>query len=77
MCIAARPCSARLAISAGCPEIGKKEYTKDTAAQRFSASNVGFEILRYEIQHEYTEVANTPDKGFHFHTGRGLAKMLE
>jgi 2-polyprenyl-3-methyl-5-hydroxy-6-metoxy-1,4-benzoquinol methylase len=59
------------------PEIGKKEYTKDTAAQRFSASNVGLEILRYEIQHEYTEVANTPDKGFHFHTGSGLAKMLE
>jgi arsenite methyltransferase len=32
--------------------------------------------LRSAIQAEYAEVATTPDKGFHFHTGRPLARML-
>ena len=32
--------------------------------------------MRYEVRQEYTEVADTPDKGFHFHTGIPLAKML-
>jgi SAM-dependent methyltransferase len=32
--------------------------------------------LRTAIQHEYAEVATTPEKGFHFHTGRPLASML-
>jgi arsenite methyltransferase len=32
--------------------------------------------LRTAIQAEYAEVADTPDKGFHFHTGRTLADML-
>jgi arsenite methyltransferase len=26
---------------------------------------------------EYAEVASHPEKGFHFHTGRPLARMLE
>ncbi len=33
--------------------------------------------LRGAIQEEYTEVAANPHKGFHFHTGRPLARMLE
>jgi arsenite methyltransferase len=33
--------------------------------------------LREAIQEEYAEVAANPDKGFHFHTGRPLARMLE
>ncbi len=33
--------------------------------------------LRQAIQEEYAEVAATPDKGFHFHTGRPLARILE
>ena len=33
--------------------------------------------LRVAIREEYAEVANHPDKGFHFHTGRPLARMLE
>ena len=33
--------------------------------------------LRDAIQEEYAEVATDPDKGFHFHTGRPLARLLE
>ena len=33
--------------------------------------------LRVAIREEYAEVASHPDKGFHFHTGRPLARMLE
>jgi arsenite methyltransferase len=33
--------------------------------------------LRQAIQEEYAEVAANPEKGFHFHTGRPLARMLE
>ena len=34
------------------------------------------EDLRQAIQDEYSEVADQPEKGFHFHTGRPLAAML-
>ena len=34
-------------------------------------------VLRQAIQEEYKEVASHPQKGFHFHTGRPLARMLE
>lgn len=34
------------------------------------------EQLRQAIQEEYAEVASHPNKGFHFHTGRPLARML-
>ncbi len=34
------------------------------------------EQLRGAIQAEYAEVATSPRKGFHFHTGRPLARML-
>lgn len=39
---------------------------------------VGLDVgqLRRAIQEEYTEVATCPLKGFHFHTGRPLARML-
>jgi SAM-dependent methyltransferase len=33
--------------------------------------------LREAIREEYSEVASHPEKGFHFHTGRPLARMLE
>ena len=39
--------------------------------------DVDVEVLRCEIQSEYREVAKHPDKGFHFHTGRTLAGILE
>jgi SAM-dependent methyltransferase len=34
------------------------------------------QALRSAIQEEYTTVALEPDRGFHFHTGRPLARML-
>ncbi|KPK65720.1 MAG: hypothetical protein AMS21_04035 [Gemmatimonas sp. SG8_38_2] len=38
--------------------------------------NVDVETLRCEIRNEYAEVAENPGRGFHFHTGRRLAKIL-
>lgn len=35
------------------------------------------EHLRREIRKEYREVAEDPDRGFHFHTGRTLARIVE
>ena len=51
-------------------------------AQRQGISGVGVvnvdrDVLRREISKEYAEVATNPDKGFHFHTGRHLAGLLE
>jgi arsenite methyltransferase len=34
------------------------------------------EVLREAIQEEYAEVAAKPQKGFHFHTGRPLVRLL-
>lgn len=34
------------------------------------------DTLRCEVKREYAEVATNPDKGFHFHTGRPLARLL-
>jgi arsenite methyltransferase len=33
------------------------------------------DALRAQVSEKYAEVALTPDKGFHFHTGRQLARM--
>ena len=38
--------------------------------------NIDVARLRSEVQSKYTEVATAPEKGFHFHTGRPLARML-
>lgn len=38
--------------------------------------DVDTEILRKAIQDEYREVAEDPNKGFHFHTGRTLTKIV-
>src|SRR3712207_1403243 len=40
-------------------------------------SELDVDTLREAIQEEYAEVAANPHKGFHFHTGRPLARMLE
>lgn len=37
---------------------------------------VDAEVLRSQISQKYSEVAQEPEKGFHFHTGRPLAEML-
>jgi len=39
-------------------------------------ANVDRDQLRGAIQGKYTDVAQTPQQGFHFHTGRPLAAML-
>jgi SAM-dependent methyltransferase len=38
--------------------------------------NVNIEDLRASIREEYSAVANEPERGFHFHTGRKLAGIL-
>jgi hypothetical protein len=38
--------------------------------------NVNMEELRASIREEYSAVANEPERGFHFHTGRKLAAIL-
>jgi SAM-dependent methyltransferase len=38
--------------------------------------SVDVDALRSAIQDEYAEVATQPEKGFHFHTGRPLARLL-
>ncbi len=45
-------------------------------AKPVSVPKVDIELLRSAISTEYREVALNPQKGFHFHTGRPLAKML-
>ncbi len=40
------------------------------------AARVDADALRGQIRDKYAEVALTPEKGFHFHTGRPLARML-
>jgi arsenite methyltransferase len=35
------------------------------------------DVLRMEIRKEYEQVAARPDQGFHFHTGRPLARILQ
>ncbi len=39
--------------------------------------DVDVEALREAIKEEYKVVASQPDKGFHFHTGRPLTRILE
>ncbi|MGI9627152.1 MAG: DUF2652 domain-containing protein, partial [Longimicrobiales bacterium] len=39
-------------------------------------TNIGLEILRDEIRREYTEVAQEPERGYHFNTGRRAAGVL-
>jgi len=45
--------------------------------QQQEEQGLDIDILRLAIQDEYTEVACHPTKGFHFHTGRPLARILE
>ena len=52
------------------------DYAPDPS-EPFSQSSVAVEILRYEIQQEYCEVANKPERGFHFHLGRPLTEIVE
>ena len=42
-----------------------------------SGTGLDLEELREAIRCEYRAVAEEPDKGYHFHTGRRLAKIVE
>lgn len=46
------------------------------ATERVQAAAVDRDELRAQISEKYTDVAQTPEQGFHFHTGRPLAAML-
>ena len=48
-----------------------------TAPSVPTAPNVDREVLREAIQEEYEAVACEPQRGFHFHTGRPLAEILD
>jgi SAM-dependent methyltransferase len=39
-------------------------------------SELNFDQLRHAIQEEYATVARDPGRGFHFHTGRRLARLV-
>lgn len=45
-------------------------------SQMIQGLNVNIEELRASIREEYSAVANEPERGFHFHTGRKLAGIL-
>ena len=47
-----------------------------TASTVAHAIDVDTATLRKAIQDEYREVAEHPDKGFHFHTGRRLTQIV-
>ena len=44
---------------------------------RRAPEGLDIQVLRRAIQDEYAMVAAEPDHGFHFHTGRRLARILE
>ena len=46
-------------------------------AETFAPAPVDVARLRAEIKLKYSDVANEPVKGFHFHVGRPLAAMLD
>ena len=43
-------------------------------AKAFTPGPVDVDQLRTQVQLKYSEVATNPEKGFHFHTGRPLAR---
>jgi SAM-dependent methyltransferase len=47
-----------------------------SASQSGATLGLDLSALRHAISEEYEAVANDPSKGFHFHTGRSLAKIL-
>ena len=55
--------------------MAKAEIRVAGEAARWTTPDVG--ELRLAIQAEYTDVANEPGKGFHFHIGRPLARRLD
>ena len=46
-------------------------------AEAFATAPFDVERLRAEVKLKYRDVATDPTKGFHFHVGRPLARMLD
>jgi hypothetical protein len=44
--------------------------------EQHAETSLDMEHLRLAIQEEYAAVARDPGRGYHFHTGRRLAKLL-
>jgi len=42
----------------------------------YSSPDIDTDLLHQAIQNEYQMVAENPDQGFHFHTGRPLTRIL-
>ncbi len=51
------------------------ELDEEAIRARFSDDNAAVKILRDEISREYTDVADEPDRGYHFNTGRAALAM--
>lgn len=50
--------------------------TVDAVADKVAELGLDLSELRQAISKEYEEVADNPERGFHFHTGRPLTKIL-
>lgn len=46
-------------------------------AEQVTQAGIKLDDLRQAISREYEAVAKTPQKGFHFHTGRRLTEIVE
>lgn len=57
------------------PEV-EVELDENAIRSRFSDENAAVRILRDEISREYTDVADDPDRGYHFNTGRSALTMM-
>jgi SAM-dependent methyltransferase len=55
---------------------GLKMKRQTVASKTISVPGVNLNELRLAIQSEYEVVANNPEQGFHFHTGRPLTRIL-
>ena len=53
-----------------------RQFDPEELRQEVTDSNVAVRILRDEIRREYTEVAEDPERGYHFNTGRKAARVL-
>jgi len=51
------------------------ELDEEAIRARFSDDNAAVKILRDEISREYTDVADDPDRGYHFNTGLAALAM--
>lgn len=51
------------------------DLSEETIRAHFSGDNAAVRILRDEISREYSDVADDPDRGYHFNTGRAALTM--